>query len=90
MVRAIKAKLTNEKIEAPVDRYLRIRCIKDAIYELDDMRRVLDLFDMFEKYELRFCMRKNILFVDPVESTIRPLSRFGSVGDTSDTVTFFK
>ena len=89
LVRAIKAKLTNENLGDLIDRYLkiRIRQIKDAIYELDDdmRRRVLDLFGMFEKSdsityerlteEIRFCVRKNILFVDPVESTIRPQSR---------------
>ncbi len=69
---------------------IRISQIKDAIYELEEddrelFKRVIELFGKFKekeviKYEklskeIRFCVRKNILFVEPVKRIIKPQSR---------------
>ncbi len=89
LVRAVRAKLTNESLKGLAEKYLkiRIRQIKDAIYELDDdmRKRVIELFKEFSEAdsiayewltdEIRFCVRKNVLFVDPVESVVKPQSR---------------
>jgi AAA+ ATPase superfamily predicted ATPase len=69
---------------------VRIGQIKDVIYELRErdektFKDVIELFRMFEDRELiemetvnnaiRFCVKENILFVDPVERIVKPQSK---------------
>ena len=87
LVRAVKAKYAGEDLRGLVEKYLkiRIRQIKDVVYELEDRGEILRLFgeyadkESFEyerlNEEIRFCVKNNILFADPVEGIIKPQSR---------------
>jgi AAA+ ATPase superfamily predicted ATPase len=69
---------------------MRLSQIKDAIYELEEtnnklFERVVELFRKFKdkeviRYkrlgrEIKFCVEKNIMFVEPIRRTIKPQSR---------------
>ena len=67
---------------------MRLSQIKDAIYELEGgelFDKVIELFKSFRdreefKYEklsdeIRFCVKKNILFADPIRRVVKPQSR---------------
>jgi len=84
LVRAVKAKHASEDLKGLMEKYLKIRVrqIKDAVYEFDQILRLFEEFGNKESFEynrlseeIRFCVKKNILFVDPVESIVKPQSR---------------
>jgi AAA+ ATPase superfamily predicted ATPase len=92
LVEAVKVKVGggNLKDFAETNLFIRIRQMKDVLYELEEKNRelfnkVLKLFKIFkdrdlfvyEKLgnEIRFCIDNNILFADPVKSVIKPQSK---------------
>jgi AAA+ ATPase superfamily predicted ATPase len=90
LLRAVRAKKSGEDLEEVVATFfdMRLSQIKDAIYELEGgelFDKVIELFKSFRdreefKYEklsdeIRFCVKKNILFADPIRRVVKPQSR---------------
>jgi len=91
LVEAVRAKKVDELSDFVNSLFkLQVSQIKDAIYELEEedkelFRRVIELFKRFKDVEefeyerlskeIRFCVRKNVLFVEPVERIVKPQSR---------------
>jgi len=92
LVEAVKVKVSggNLKDFAETNLSIRIRQMKDVLYELEEknkelFNRVLKLFKIFKNRdffvyeklgdEIRFCIGNNILFTDPVKSIIKPQSK---------------
>ncbi len=86
LVEAIKNRESLEEFCSEVLK-IRVRQVKDFLYSLDEEmhERVLRLFERFRenevvKYEMlteemRMCVRNNILFLDPLNSIVKPQSR---------------
>jgi AAA+ ATPase superfamily predicted ATPase len=92
LIEAVRAKKSGENLNDLLERFfkIRLRQIKDTVYELEEKNeelfsRVLTLFKEFEEKdefeyekltaEIRFCIKNNILFADPVDGIVKPQSR---------------
>ena len=87
LVEAVKTKLNDEDLREFAEMMLKVRVsqIADFIYGLDAFEQVVELLERIDAREcvsykrvddaMRLCVKKNVLFVDPVERIVKPQSK---------------